>query len=988
VTLSFGGTAFATTTLPPHAAKASVANRFDVHSVVTVTDRAAFTRFSAALLGQDSVTWHLSGRAGVTSTVLGVEQTVANLIFEKDITVAGAGGLRRIDVLGFSLADSTPDEVRVRMDTAALNPSVFAMSGIGAVCVNVTYNGTQVAIARTPALELRRGWTPLTFTGPFAPQSKAAREDLFGRYLGGRTALVRAEGFACEGTSPLFAGAVPAISLGVLLPGSPFPLVHSMDVIGMELVPQAAAGRVGLRLNATVTLNNPLGAAAGLVVEDVGMTGSLFGDGVDVGTLVVPKTHVTTDSSWAEPGGAAPEARAFPPAPQPLPPVAPARLNVTMRVSGEIDLHSAGAANASTEPAFATFVDRFLLNDTVTLGVSSSSTTALETTIRCALGEISLRVPLDIPATVVPAARGIPHVEVESFDIVGQAGLGLAVRIVTKMTNPSTAVVPLGGRCVFGVFGGASHVKLGEVSVANATLKPGVNVLTMTGSIDPPPAGLPFVGEIFTNYLSGVATRVDTRGQRVEPGPGRPAPDWLSHAIADVSLVSALPGLPGVQLFTNMSVSALNLDFRPDGAITVTGRLTGDVHVPFSHVTMDILAVTAVLRLRDRAGEEMATIFMDDVPAHYTPLPAASRRAGRDGEEPPVSGTLIVDVVSPAPMTVLNETALSGFLATSLLGPSVVNTLSIASSQLVSLPFGNVTISNVSATETVTLPGLDSFRSPPPVVQGTTLVHAAPDHLVFTAALNVTSNSPLGGNFGLSALDMYFQGQRIGNSTVQRFEVHRGENLLPSVTIFQPDDTPEAAAAGRRFLSEFLMGHENAVELRGTPRSTPIPVLREGVSQLVLRTLVPGAPGRLISNSTMNISAIGPGTIDGRIGLVNPSALSVTITSSGLRVYVCVDQNTTSGQCYRYGDQIALFTPQDLVKDPILIPPGGSVITKDRPFGIVGPFAGVLELLYEIIADGGVVSTRVNGTENIIIGGQYATTVHYAEDAILTTLVS
>lgn len=1019
--MSFGGVDFATTTLPPHTAEAGVENRFNVDSVVTVTDRVAFGSFSRALLLEDSVTWHLSGRAAVTSTVLGVQQTVADLIFEKDVTVRGAGGLHMLAVRRFSLADSSSKEVTADMDTTIYNPSIVSIQGIGALCVNVTYNGTQVSISRSEKLDLTMGWNDVSFSGPFDPKDPAARQDLFDRFLGGRAANVKARAFACEGTAPLFASAVKALSLDVSLPGAAYPLVDSMSVGGMELVPHESSLSVGLKLNATVTLNNPLGPTSGLVVQDVGMRGSLFGDGVDLGTLVVPTTKVDAtqlvqgqqggpalyqrQEPWPRQGAAGTGGRSsglrgaagttagwdegIPPPPGPLPVPPPTRMNVSLHLSGAIDLSGSGG-KAGTEAAFAAFVDRFLLNDTVTMGVSSSSSTAMETTVHCALGEIKVRIPLLIPTTTVPAARGIPSVEVVSFDIVGQAPAneGLAVRLVTRMTNPSKAVLPLGGRCVFGVFGGKDRVRLGQVAVTNSSLQPGANQLAMIGTINPAPAGLPFVGDIFTNYLAGVATQINTRGERVEPGPGRPAPAWLNSAIADVSLVSALPGLPNVQLFTNMTVKAMNLAFSVDGGINVTGHLQGTVHLPFTHVTMDILEVTANLTLLDQRGEEMAAVLLPSEPARYTEFQDGDPRAAGSLSQPAATGLLDVFVTHPGAMRVINMSALSEFMATAMLEPEVTNTLSLTASQKVGLSFGNVTISNVSAVETVTLPGLNSFRTPPAQVLGTTLLSATEDSLTFEAQLNISSQSPLGGDFGRSVLDMHYEGERIGQSTVDQMVIREGANLLRAVTVYRPDNTSGAILAGERFLSNFLMGRTSAVELRGTEASTAVEVLKAGVGRLRLHTDVPGTATKLIANATMNITTLRTGLVNGTIGLVNPTVESVAITWSDLHVFVCDDENATDYSCAKYGAEVAVFSPEDLANDPVIIPGSSSVITNERIFTVVPDLGGMIQLLVDAANDDGFVNTRVNGTEHVLIGGKFSTRVHYEQDQILMEVQS
>jgi hypothetical protein len=997
LTLHFGGKSFATTTLPPQPVVAGKDNIFTTFSTVHVHDIETFTAFGTAIVTQNSVEWRLVGKAAVTSTVAGIQQTISGLDFDKTITTVGGGGLRTMVVRQFSLAGSTADQVMAQLHTSIYSPSTVSILGLGAACVNVTYNGTQISISRASSVSLVQGWTDLTFDGPLDPKSLTARDDLFDKYLSGASTGVTAAAFACEGTSSLFRGVVPALKLHVELPGSPYQLIEGMHVNGLEMVP-GSESRVGIKLNATVTLNDPLGVGGGLVVQSVGMQGNLFGDGVDVGTLVIPTTPVAPeeqeraisrpavsqqDARWPAALVQALAASGIPPPPPPLPPAPPAQLNVSIRVEGQLELSGPGLND--TAPEFATFVDRFLLNDSVTMEVASSSPTALETTIHCGLGEVTIHVPLHIPPATVPGAAGIPDVEVESFDIIGQAstGTGLEVRLVTSMVNPSNAVVPMGGKVVFGVFGGEQDVRLGSVAAYNASLRPGRNVLEMTGTIDPPAAGLPFVGQIFTNYLAGVKTKTITRGESVEPAPGRLAPSWLQKAIQHVSLDSYLPGLQGVSLFTDMNVNSMLLDFGPDNAVTLTGQLTGIVHVPFTNVQLDILSVSAEFSLEDTDGNVMAVIQLVNAPANYTPFSGPGQAPAGVGGEPAATGRLLVNVVDPAPLRVVDETSLSRFLATALLNETVTNTLSILASQQVMLSFGEITIANVSARETVTLPALDGLRTPPAQVVGTKLMSATEEQLTFDATLNVSSTSVLGGDFGPSTLDMYFEDELIGSAAVQHFSVKAGVNLLRSQTFFQPANTTAAGAAGRRFLSAFLMGQTSRVQLRGTPTSTPYPLLQPGVSQLVLDTNVPGAAHHLIQNATMNISTLTLADMSGHIGLVNPTALSTTIVRSDLHVTVCTKENATTLDCDEFGPELAVFTPEDLTKDPIFVPASSSIITKDRVFRLSGDVGATLDVLIDLVLDGGIVNTQVNGTESVVIGGVFATEVDYIQPHVL-----
>jgi hypothetical protein len=992
LTIGYEGADFATTTMPQVSAEAGVDNYFEINTVVTVTNVDAYNTFASDLLQNDYVTWHLSGQASVTGQVAGVTQTIGGLDFTKDVPVAGMGGFQHLVVRQFSLAGSTPEEVMSTMHVSLFNPSIVSIEDIGTMCANVTYNGTQVSLVSAPDASIGSGWTDLVFSGPLLPPTAAIRQDLFDRYLAGVPAQVVASGMPCEGTAKLFAESMRAVKLSVAFPGASFNLVDSMTVEGMNLLPQDDTS-VGIELNATVTMNNPLGGPATMLVEEVSMVGSLMGDGMDLGEIVVPPTPVSINQHTfleVSPVSHALDSEAvghdLPPAPAPLPPILPTPFNISLRVTGIVNFQKS-AGGGSTEPEFARFIDDFLMNDTVTVSLHSDTTTAMKARVKCGAGTVNLQLPLRIPPATVPAAHGIPDVQVLSFDIVGQSpdNRGLAIVLRTKMTNPSRANLPMGAEAVFAVLGGSppNQVMLGTVRAYNSSLAPGVTELSLTGSIDPPAAGLPFVGQIFTNYLAGVSTRVQTHGLQVIPGPGRPAPSWLSEAITNVRLESDLPGVQGVQLLTNLTTQSFLLDFGADGTdIVVTGAFGGLVHVPFSNVNMNILNCNANLTLYNGAMVPMASVQIINAPTTYTPKKPPSEIPPAPGGAPVVGSVLIH--VEPSHLTVLNASVFTDFLAEVLLKPVATNGLRIQSSQAVALSFGNITISNVTTMDTLNLPGLNSFSDPGVEIVSVTLTEALPNALKFNALLNITTTSPLGGNLGRTSLGMYFQGQLLGNATVPEMRIQQGSNLLQAETVFAPGNDPASQLAGELFLSEYLMGRASVVELRGSPGSSPIPYLSKGVESLRIVSEVPGQGVRLITNASMNLSSVDwkALTVDGHIRLENPEPLSVTITSSALSVFVCADEDPTTYNCSLYGPQIGFFTPEDLSKDPVVIPPMDSIVTSDRPFSTVLSAQGIWDALQDWAKDKGNVNTRVNGTERVVIGGVYQTNIHYAEDNI------
>lgn len=401
VQLLFDGHVIGRTSLPQLEARAGVDNNIDIVSTVSVSDIESFNLFGVALINQASVTMTMLGQATVTATIAGSSITLPSVRFEKSVTMNGCGGLPLTRVVSFSLAGSNATAINAALTVEVYNPSVAAIEPLGDLGNDVYYENSLIGRMYAKNLSLGRGWTSIDLTGTLVNNNSTVTETLISGYLGGLWMNATAYGVALPSSTPLYAGVIPEVVLAASLPPSSLPLVESVDVTAMTLSPETNT-LLGVALNATITLNNPLGAESPIVTSAIRLNVSLQGQGEDIGMLVVPWTNVV--------GGM----RELPgPAGSRVNDPGPALFNLSVALEATLDIGATG-------DAFGAFLSDFVYAREVTIGLYGPTAAAMSATIDCALGRLTVSVPIT-STSFVPGIDSFPGVTVQVWGYGGAA---------------------------------------------------------------------------------------------------------------------------------------------------------------------------------------------------------------------------------------------------------------------------------------------------------------------------------------------------------------------------------------------------------------------------------------------------------------------------------------------------------------------------------------------------------------------------------------
>lgn len=282
-TLLYQGQPMAVTQMPPMEVKANAVNVKDTTARAKVTDKTVFNEFNKAVLKDEEVQMGVMGKLSITTRAKGLSDIVIKgLHLNKVATLKGSAGLRDAKVTSISMADSTPTHLSVALGVEIHNPSTVSIDGLGTMCLDVYYKGAKMGRVASYNTSLPRGNSTLHVKGELLPGNATDTDDLISRFLDGVSTLVVNQGVMCAGSSPLFGPAASSLSLDILFPGNPVPLVDGLAVDGLSMLPKAD-GSVSMLLNATVTVNSPLGPKAPIVLEAFAMDAELLGAGLDVG---------------------------------------------------------------------------------------------------------------------------------------------------------------------------------------------------------------------------------------------------------------------------------------------------------------------------------------------------------------------------------------------------------------------------------------------------------------------------------------------------------------------------------------------------------------------------------------------------------------------------------------------------------------------------------------------------------------------------------
>ncbi|KEI38050.1 uncharacterized protein L969DRAFT_18838 [Mixia osmundae IAM 14324] len=172
--------------------------RIHQETFFTITDTAAFGRFSAFLITQESFTWRLRS-SNVQAKAFSFLAT-SSLDFVKDLTLPAMANFTNVAIADFQLPGDDPaGGITLDVVTTLTNPSAFGVE-IGTLVVDLYYDGLYLGPAQTStSVNLTSGFNSFPLTGrllSYAGNQTALAQlgVLFTNYVNGDSTLVTAVG--------------------------------------------------------------------------------------------------------------------------------------------------------------------------------------------------------------------------------------------------------------------------------------------------------------------------------------------------------------------------------------------------------------------------------------------------------------------------------------------------------------------------------------------------------------------------------------------------------------------------------------------------------------------------------------------------------------------------------------------------------------------------------------------------------------------------
>jgi Protein of unknown function (DUF3712) len=978
VVLIYNGANVASFTLPQIYAAPFVDNNLVLSAPVVVTDFNAFSTFGIALLQNEYVTFTLSGRATVVSGPV----RVADIPFIKEVQVAGAQNLVDNYVEVFSLAGSNATTAIVNLTVVANNPSVAIISPLGNLAVDVIYKGAYFGTVIATAVSLNPGPNAFTFYGPLVSTNIELTNDLISTYLGGYPVNVTAVGStSVPATYPLYSNLLSAINISTQLTNDGIPLVDSVSVNAMGLSPVGLTS-VLIDLDVDINVNNILGENSPLNVGSVAIDVELEGGGQPLGRLVADMPNLGTTTLFSSTSSKLLQFG------QELPIV-----TIPIKLSAVLDIQE-------TFGAFSDFILAFLANETVSLGLYSNVSSGLQANLSCALGDLSIGIPVDITA-FVPGLNNFSVVRVKEFAVIDEIAAPDAAVIVTlnvSILNPSPATFALGENSTFGIYGGGA--RLGESVAINATLRPGLNNLTLLGALKPPTASLPQASRIFSDYLNGVDTIVSVAGESVFLGKGQPTPEWLSDAVKSITLSATLPAAEGLTVFSEIDIESLNLMWAPppDGegqdVPYISGQVGGNIHLPFS-IPVNIPGYSLDLFFNDPDTlAPMASLSLINQPAFYTPaIPLGALTLSSDlYSNYPTVGRLTL-ILGNTPVNVINTDLFANFISNAVNQDSTQLYLTGTAAPTVSISIGNLSITNISIQESFTIQGLGGLRNPAPIVLNVDITESTPDNITLAVLLNITNPSIISGSFGPVSLDIAYEGFVLSNSFISNLVVVPGSNVVQAFGTFTMPDRvlqPAAFAAATNFISGYLSGIDAEANLIGGPSSSPYPLLQPAFSTINATIPFPGLPYDIVVNGTLYVDVADPANIplrpNGTLYLHNDLSVDIQLLKASLTVFLCNTQTPDGLDCQTapfYDDPIGFaFEGNILDTRPAISKAHTIARTKPYPILLLANDNDKVTIFLQLVFGSKHLVTRMNGTLTVKVG-EFPVEINFNEDKLL-----
>ncbi|RIA99313.1 hypothetical protein C1645_705566 [Glomus cerebriforme] len=553
--------------------------------------------------------------------------------------------------------------------------------------------------------------------------------------------------------------------------------------------------------------------------------------------------------------------------------------------------------------------------------------------------------------------QNFPSVKIDSFNAPAEhPDGGIEIEINSTLGNPSPINVELGD-LVFDVE--YLGYIVGEVGATGVTLVSGDNKLDLKGRLIPQNStdALAAVGDLFSKFITGQNATTNVIAKSVRPNNESAPISWLQSAFEGTRLSVVLQGGKDIKVINSVDINTLDLQFStadPYTPLASSSSLTAGFSIPFGF-PLEMKQISQQITMFD-GDKELASLG--------SPFTAATGDS-KSGK--------IETSFAPTPFKVASgsEAAFDDFSKRLTLDESVSLTMKGVANSIATTPVGDVEIQGIKFETQTKLAGIQGLKTKPAVVNSLVVTGGTAENMLINLSVGLFNPSNVKISMGDVVFDLNFQDQPMGKVIMQNFVLDRGENNVNVTAQFGPQGDA-ANKAGRELLDNFIIGKSNTVGIKGSTQSTPIASLQKALAALELTTSMPGlnTPKPIIEQARF---AIGLDTIFDSKGTASIDAFNpFDTTIKFLKIQSDIQVQN---------DEIGNIN-QDLSADPVIIPSGKTVTTKDFDLNLKITGAAI-KSLFESLA--GNLKTNIAATIEVAIG-DFITEIDYSQNDVPTSL--
>lgn len=186
-----------------------------------------------------------------------------------------------------------------------------------------------------------------------------------------------------------------------------------------------------------------------------------------------------------------------------------------------------------------------------------------------------------------------------------------------------------------------------------------------------------------------------------------------------------------------------------------------------------------------------------------------------------------------------------------------------------------------------------------------------------TVDFDITNPTIIEIDAGAVFLELWYSGIKIGEASVADFSLKPGLNYFTDVQgRYIPPVGDREAAIARRFLSNYVRGASQKIEVRGNPdgTSSSIALLGPALSTFALTSYVPGFKGRMIQRASFKIKPLPQSDkkinhlqVSASAVVKNPFSAVLMLDSVHCDVYAC--NNYEGNSCKGYDrDRLGVYS--------------------------------------------------------------------------------